>query len=1198
VFAATVLILSGWSHTSFAAEPSTFDQEIRPLLSQYCFKCHGPDDGQRQAELRLDTRDGATSKAASGRRAVEPGNLAASELVRRILSDDPDERMPPPSSKFILTSTQKERLKRWVDAGAVYTSHWAFVPPQPSLIPDVRPVTIGVSSPIDAFIVQKLNAESLSFSPEADKDTLIRRASLDLIGLPPSAEEADSFASDHSPDAYERMLDRLLASPHYGERWARKWLDLARYADTNGYEKDRPRTVWPYRDWVIHALNADLPFDQFTIEQLAGDMLPGATIDQEIATGFHRNTMLNEEGGIDPLEFRFYAMTDRVATTATTWLGLTLGCAQCHTHKYDPISHLDYYGFFALLNNADEPERAIVRPELASRRTELLGRIEQLEADLPNRFPVADDLEWQAVKPVSAHSLNGATLEILDDASVFASGTAPDADTYEIQLEPSQPGEIAAIRLEALTDARLPSTGPGRTLHGNFVLSEITAALAQTKPASESRPLKFVRATADFSQKSYPVASAIDGDTKANSGWAIATESGSLNVNRTATFFLSEPSVNQPGSSRWTIRLVQHLGSKHNLGKFRLSVGRVRENKGQSEAERRQAHFKLSYEQWRTREAARLVNWKPLRPVAANGSLPLLTILEDGSILASGDQSKRDIYDINFDNSLSNITAIRLEVLPDPSLPRNGPGRVYYEGPFGDFFLSEVGLSTDQQPVKLVHASHSFAKGMGAPACLDGNQQTGWSIDGGQGKPHVAVFRFETPIPQARKLDLTLLFERYYAAGLGRFRVSVTDDTRPVEASSLPTDIESLLRISTPDSVPAAELVRYFCSIAPELAAERQPIDQLRTQATAATTTLVMQERPSNNPRQTRRHHRGEFLQPREPVAPAGLKMLPPLPSNEPANRLSLAKWLVSQENPLTARVTVNRHWAALFGRGIVRTEDFGSQGASPTHPELLDWLARELSHPPLHPDGTGSPRSWSIKRLHRSLTSSGTYRQSSRVTQQLLARDPANELLARGPRFRLEAELVRDLALKTSGSLSEKMGGPSVFPPQPASVTTEGAYGAFPWTVSPGEDRFRRSLYTFAKRTSPYAMFMTFDGPSGEACIARREVTNTPLQALTMLNDTVMIEAAQTLGREFATRSESHTERLQNLFRRCLTRPATPDELALLNRFFHEQLGRIERKELNAAVIAGPGELAESRAAWTLVARTLLNLDETITRN
>lgn len=1196
--------LVGSAQFVFADEGKpSYDKDIRPILSQFCFKCHGPDDGQRQAGLRLDTKEGATAVLESGRRAIVPFHFVDSELVHRIYAHaNSDELMPPASTKFVLTDDQKKTLKRWITDGAEFKPHWAFVPPKRPQVPAFANQVdkAALRSPIDAFIVHRLEHEHLSPSPEADRYTLIRRASFDLIGLPPTPSEVDEFVGDVSADAYERLVDRLLASPHYGERWGRKWLDLARYADTNGYEKDRTRTVWPYRDWVINSINADLRFDQFTIEQLAGDMLPDATIDQQIATGFHRNTMLNEEGGIDPLEFRFYAMTDRVSTTATTWLGLTLGCAQCHTHKYDPITHRDYYGFFALLNNADEPELEIIRPELSQKRAELERQIERLEADLPNQFPLPDDFEWQAVKPTSVKSPKPTKFEVLSDAAVLVSGETPDTDSYEIQFDSNLQG-VTAIRLETLTDSRLPSKGPGRTPHGNFVLSEITASINAPQRNTEVQKLKFNRAIADFSQKDFPIEKAIDGDHAAKAGWAIDTGMGNLNVDRTATFFLSEPAGKTSETSHWTIRLEQQYGGQHTIGKFRIRLGKMRPSNDESDARRRRAHLEQKFNEWKNRERERVVKWTRLTPVSAVSNLPLLSILDDGSILASGDQSKRDVYDVGFSNSLANITALRIEVMPDPSLPRNGPGRIYYEGPFGDFFLSEVSLTADRRPIKLVQATQSNGGGAGAMTCLDGNPQTGWSIDGGQGKPHVAVFRFEKPIESGGRLDLTLLFEKYYAAGLGRFRVSVTDDPRPVEASTLPTDLEHFLsvnpdRANTDNESSYAALLRHFCRIAPELAAQRQPIEALKKQMAAATTALVMKERPANNPRATRRHHRGEFLQPKEIVEPAGLSMLPPLKSDRLANRLTLAGWLVGPDNPLAARVTVNRHWAALFGRGLVRTtEDFGSQGSSPTHPELLDWLAVELS-------GTANGQTersttWSIKRLHRLVASSGTYRQSARVSQKLLELDPANEWLARASRFRLEAELVRDSVLRISGLLSEKIGGPSVFPPQPASVTTEGTYGSLAWNVSPGEDRFRRSLYTFAKRTSPYAMFMTFDGPSGEACIARREVTNTPLQALTMLNDTVVIEAAQELGREFASRTDATIERLRDLFRRCATRPATDDELRLFERFLSEQAARLDRKELDSAAIAGPGGNSISRAAWTLIARAIMNLDEAITR-
>lgn len=1190
-----------------AAEGPDYGRDVRPILSQFCFKCHGPDETKREAGLRLDLRDEAIKPASSGERPIVPTEPAASELIRRLHSADPDEQMPPASAKMVLSAAQKAILRDWIAAGAEYKPHWSFVPPQQPPLPVIARHDWPRGG-LDTFILSKLEAERLAPSPEADRYTLIRRTSLDLIGLPPSPEEADEFVNDSSPDAYERLIDRLLASPHYGERWGRRWLDLARYADTNGYEKDRTRSIWPYRDWVIRALNANIPFDQFSVEQLAGDMLPNATLEQRIATGFHRNTMLNEEGGIDPLEFRFYAMTDRVATTATVWLGLTLGCAQCHTHKYDPITHRDYYSFFALLNNADEPEIDVVRPDIRAKRLELEQRIAKLQADLPNRFPPADEFLWSVVKPVASASKNGAAIELQDDGALLVTGTVPATDTYQLQFD-SDLTNVAAIRLEVLSDAKLPSKGPGRTPHGNFVLTDLTLEVPPSDGTNEPQRLKFNRASADFSQEKFPVENAIDGDAKAT-GWAIHGP-GEWNVSRTAIFVLDKPAVLEAGPRRWTIRLEQQYGTQHTIGKFRISLGHRNPTDQGTEAERRVAHRTAKFNEWLAREKDRVVDWTPLKPITATSNLPLLTIQDDNSILVSGDMSKHDLYEVSFATPASSSnatkkrwTALRVEALPDDRLPKGGPGRVYYEGPFGDFFLSEISLRANNQPIKLVSPSQSFANGGNTAAmALDGNQQTGWSISGGQGKEHVAVFRFEQPIEGAAKLDLSMLFERYYAAGLGRFRISITDDVRPVEASPFPIQLEPVLlqlKRSDGDSFSAVaqdRLLAQFCEVAPEMASERQAIAKLRGQLPAYPSTLAFEERPVNNPRPTHRYHRGEFLQPKETVPPAMLSALPQFSNARQIDRLNFARWLVSTENPLGARVTVNREWTALFGRGLVRTvEDFGSQGASPTHPALLDWLAVELGGQ----QGKASTRSlWDIKRLHRMIVTSATYRQSSKVTSGHLAKDSQNEWLARGPRSRLEAEIVRDAALQVSGLLSDKMLGASVFPVQPTSVTTEGTYGGLAWNLSPGQDRYRRTMYTFSKRTAPFAMSLTFDGPSGEACVARREVTNTPLQALTLLNDTVFIEAAQALGREFASRQETAEERLRLLFRRCVTRPPTSEEVALLTEFYQSQQRRLDEKQLDAKSLAGAGSDNEREVAlWAIMARAILNLDEVVTKN
>ncbi len=1034
-----------------AAPAPDFQREVRPILSRQCFACHGPDEHSRKANLRLDLRESALAPAKSGKRALVPGKPDQSELIRRITSTDHNKLMPPPETKKQLTAAEVDTLRRWVAAGADYQPHWAFIKPKQSLLPQVKQ-TSWPQNAIDQFILARLEKEGLKPSAPADDYTLVRRLYLDLIGLPPTPEEADDFVRQLSlsrsptfPPAggagekvgrreseqkvIAALVDKLLSSPHYGERWARKWLDLARYADTNGYEKDRPRNIWPWRDWVIRALNEDLPFDQFTVQQLAGDLLPQDPRRQPqsptIATGFHRNTMLNDEGGIDPLEFRFYAMTDRVATTGTTWLGLTVGCAQCHTHKFDPIPHTEYYALMAFLNNADEPDQDLPDAALDEQHRKHLARAAELLAELPSKFP----------------------------------------------------------------------------------------------------------------------------------------------ANAKATPALTGP---------------EHLTS-------RLA-------------------------DWLTIERARVVKWTSLRPHEAKSNLPLLTVQPDSSVFASGDITKADTYELTFRNVPVGVTALRLEALPDERLPAHGPGLTYYEGRKGDFFMGEFQVSAGGKPLKLVRATESFNKNnfgnnpTTAALATDGNPETGWSTATREGERHEAVFNLAEPLRIAGDVRVKMLFGRHYAASLGRFRIAFTTDPRGANASTLPLEAQELLL--QPDAqltaAERAKLREHFLLIAPELKDARAEIEKLQKRP-AHQTTLVLRERPPENPRPTHRHHRGEFLSPKETVAPAVLGVLNPLPPGAPANRLGFAQWLVSPDNPLTARVTVNRQWAAFFGQGIVRTtEDFGLQGDAPTHSELLDWLAVEFmkgSGGLGLGSGVSARTPWSLKQLHRLIVTSATYQQASAFTTDARTSpqtpDPRpNPLLARFPRARLDAELIRDSVLRASGQLSPKIGGPSVYPPQPASVTSEGVYGGKSWDESKGEDRYRRGLYTFAKRSAPYAMFNTFDGPSGEACVARRDVSNTPLQALTLLNDTVILEAAQALGKQLAAQPGSIESRVETLFRRCVTRPPSADERAQLVKFFEAQRARFASGELKAATFAGPGDGdATDRAAWTALARALLNLDEFVAK-
>lgn len=1166
------LVLVGPSHGN---EPS-FSRDIRPLLSDMCLKCHGPDDKGRKGGLQLDDRAAALKGGKSGEPAIVEGKPAMSEIIKRMRSNDPDEIMPPPSMKKTLTSEQITLFEQWIAAGAKYEKHWAFESP---VLPPVPQVKGSVANPIDAFVLDKLQEQGLQPSAQADKSSLLRRVSIDLIGLQPTPEELNAFLSDNSPDAYAKAVDRLLASPQYGERWGRKWLDLARYADTNGYEKDRQRTVWPYRDWVIKALNADMPFDQFTIEQIAGDLLPNATTDQLIATGFHRNTMLNEEGGIDPLEFRFHAMTDRVATTGATWLGLTMQCCQCHTHKYDPILHHDYYSIMAFLNNADEPEVEIPDADRESKTAERATRAAKLIAELPGKWPVPDlAITWQSLQPkVTAEPEDPSRL--LPDGSVLCTTAGPDKVSTTFQFG-SQAGNFTNLRLEALIDDGLKGKGPGRTKHGNFVVSEIEVY-------SGGKRINLTNPSATAEQSGYPVSSAIDGNP--GTGWGIDTPGKNIRANQAATFSLEKPISN---TADLKVIVKQLQGGHHTVGRLRISLG-APNAPGMDRATVQQKAIATAFESWLKKERAETAAWQPMKPVEATSNLPLLTIEDDNSVFASGDITKMDTYKLKFQNLPANITAVRLEALPDSRLPARGPGMTYYEGPKGDFFLGEFQLTAGGKPVKLSKGTESYAKnnfgqGVSAQLAIDGNPETGWSCAGGEGRAHEAVFVLEQPL-QAKELDLTMMFGRHYACSLGKFRISFTTKQGEISASSTSSDIQSLLHRAAPTTDEMKQLKEAFLLQAPELAEARKEIENLRKPAPVLTS-LAFRERPVNNPRPTFLHNRGEFTQPTERVNPGVMAFLNPLPPGAPKNRLTFAKWLVSRDSPLTARVVVNRTWATFFGRGIVKTqEDFGFQSDPPTHPQLLDWLAVRFMD-----DG------WSFKKLHRLIVMSQTYQQSSSSRPDAVEKDGENKWLWRGPRLRLESEVVRDSALRAAGLLSGKMYGPSVFPPQPPSITTEGTYGAFTWKASEGEDRYRRTIYTFAKRTAPFAFCTTFDAPTGESCLVRRDMSNTPLQALTMLNDVTITEAAQALGKRLAEAPGNVSEKAVEAYLRCFSRQPTADEKEKISTFFGKQRARFAASMSLAKEVAGdaPEAVLPDRAAWTTVARALMNLDEFVTKS
>jgi hypothetical protein len=1193
-----------------------FDRDIRTIFSERCLTCHGP--AKQRSGLRLDRKEDAARGGNNGV-AYVPGNSTGSLLIRYVSGVDPDIVMPPEGDR--LTSEHVGLLRAWIDSGATWpdapqdaahsvlakSDHWSFLPPVRPELPEVKNSAWPRNS-VDSFILARLEKEGLAPSPEADRYTLMRRVTLDLTGLPPTPEEANQFALDSSPDAYEKLVDRLLVSPHFGERWARHWLDLARYADTNGYEKDRVRSIWPYRDWVIEAFNQDLPFNQFTIEQIAGDMLDNASTSQRAATGFHRNTMVNEEGGIDVEEFRYESVVDRLKTTGTVFLGLTVGCCQCHDHKYDPISQREYYQMFSFLNNADEPEMPVPSEEDMRKRAKILAKISRIEDRLEAEFPPYENHRiWTPLDASQYSGTGGALLTKLEDHSLLAIGANPSEATYQMVVETPLEG-IDAFRVEALVEPRLDATGPGRAPNGNFVLSEFRVTAMPLVGSDACQAVEFATAEADVSQEGFPAAAAFDGDLK--TGWAVDDKSDDLKHDRTALFKTKEK-ISVPGGAKLIFTLIQAFGGQHTLGRFRISAGsteRLHEHPELAEDDQRKQHLAEKLAEWEAELAPNARHWTILDPSSfSSENHATLTKLPDTSILATGDKPNRDTYRLEFETPLSGITALRLETLPHPSLPYNGPGRGNVMGK-GDFMLSEttlaarplVAAATGDIPGGTVEwqsvSEAPYEEGHTVEKSIDGVPDTGWTIKAGEGITHTAVFELKQPVGFASgaKLSWVLAQKFLHQSTIGRFRVSVTTDPLPAKATGLPSSIEAILATAKENrsSEQLASLKKYYLGIAPDLEEQHARIAKLRESIPSFPTTLVMQERAL--PRATHVHIRGEFLREGVAVTPGVPAILHPLPEGEPPNRLTFAKWLVDEKNPLVGRVIMNRLWQAYFGRGLVFTAgDFGKQGEPPSHPELLDWLATEFPS-----------QGWSLKAMHRLIVTSATYRQASQITPDLYTRDPSNVLLARGPRFRVESEMVRDIALSSSGLLNPQIGGPSVFPPQPEGVT-ELAYGSPKWPASEGKDRYRRALYTHLKRTALYPGLTLFDTPPPDTTCPRRVRSNTPLQALTVLNDEVYVEAAKALAKRVVEEGPADPEgRIRYAFRLCLTRPPVQKEVDQLVEFHDKQRDRFltetgEATKLASLDVSGSASDTDKaeQAAWTTVARVLLNLDETVTK-
>jgi len=1042
IFVAMLFMATTCTSMADEAGEVDFNRDIRPILSNACFHCHGPDEETREADLRLDTHEGILTDL-GGYAAFVPDEVDQSEAFTRIISDDPDLRMPPVDSGDALSDNQVALIRRWIEQGAEWSDHWAFVAPQrPALPTDLRDSPF-IKTPIDSFVWNQLQKKSLEPSPSADRITLLRRLSFDLIGLPPTVEEVDAFVRDSRPDAYERQVDRLLSSPHFGEHWGRHWLDAARYADSDGFEQDKPRDVWFYRDWVIDALNRDMPYDQFVIEQMAGDLLPNPTQSQRVATGFLRNSMINNEGGADPEQFRMEAMFGRMNTVGTGVLGLTVGCAQCHSHKFDPISHDDYYRMFAFLNSCDKSQIAVYTPDQEQQRQQVLGEIRAIELQLQHNHPdwAKQMADWEEGLPEQPEWVV-AELEVDDSAAAGQKFLPQDDGSWLSQgfssvkskilfFARTDMKEITALRLELLLDPNLPFGGPGRSIDGTHALSEIEVLVAargqagSDPKAKQRQKIAIARATADLSL--------------------------------------------------------------------------------------------------------------PERPLA-------------------------DVYD-------------------------------------------DVKVKANRKPKKLrVTGPIEFA--------LDGKPETAWSIDAGPGRRNQArkaVFVFSEPISYAEGTELSIYLNQQHGGwnngdrqsnSVGRFRISLTNSPNP-SADPLPRDVRQILAIprNQRSSKQQEQVFSYWRTTVSQWQDANDRIEACWQRFPEVITQLVLAER--DTPRDTYRLDRGDFLSRAEKVSPGVPSFLHSWPEGVEPSRLTFAQWLVDRRSPTAARTIANRIWQSYFGIGIVRTaSDLGSQGEPPSHPQLLDWLAVELMD-----------HGWSLKHLHRQIVLSATYRQSSDVSPELVALDPANRLLARGPRFRIEAETVRDAALMAGGLLDTQIGGPSVYPPAPEFLFQRPASFADKfWDFEKSSSWYRRALYTFKYRSILYPSLQTFDAPNGEATCVRRSRSNTPLQALTTLNEPLFMQCAKALALRTVHEGGTTDEgRLTYAFRRCVARQPTAEETKVLLALLARQTERFSQPgknpwELGAIDLNLPPELPEGTtpaqlAAWTAVSRTLLNLDETISK-
>ncbi|MBM3991328.1 MAG: DUF1553 domain-containing protein [Planctomycetes bacterium] len=1176
--AAGTLALASAAPCGEAPPVPRYDRDVRPILADRCFKCHGPDEATRQAGLRLDTFEGASAER-EGRAAVRPGRIEGSELWRRVTSHDEAVRMPPSASKKKpLGDDELELLRRWIEAGAEYEPHWSFVAPKRPEAPRVADAN-WMRSPIDRFLKAQLDAAGLAPNPREDDATLLRRVMLDLTGLAPTPEELDEFEADRREHKLERWIERIFSTEpyrsRYAERMATPWLDAARYADTSGIHMDAGRQIWPWRDWVLDAYRENMPFDRFVTEQLAGDLLPNATTAQKVASGFHRNHVTTDEGGAIDEEYKVEYAADRTGTTGSVFLGLTLGCARCHDHKFDPLSQADYYSLFAYFNSNEEPGLYSQQPnanrafepflevptsEQHSERERLTQQLEGERAQLGERDPREADeraafdaaiaqagLDWTLPRVIDAQSQAGATLSVQADGSVLASGTNPDRDTFVLELA-SEARAQRLVLLEALGDPSLPHGRVGRAENGNAVLSAVVAQARSTKDPTQVQPLRFEWAWADHEQPNgdYRAVNVLDEDDEL--GWALDAHT---REGPRALLLLADEPFGFEGGTQLVVRLeFESIYPRHTLGRVRVRTAAIGD-------------------ELVARLPAASSGWYLCGPFP--GERGALFERVDGPETAPLDLKQRfsgkawSFEDERLDGKVNSLPSIA-----------------------GNLYLAKRLFVPSTRELEL-----SLGSDDGLRVYVDRAQVHAHQIDRAAGADQE---RAKASFARGRR-DVV-------------FKVVNTGGASGFYWRELPREGElagELVATLLPKEARWPELEarvdkRWRTLFSPTYRAHSERIATLEGELEAlgarVPRTMVMKELAM--PRDTFVLMRGAYDKPdsQRRVERGVPRALGTLPAGAPKDRIGLAQWLLAPDNPLVARVAVNRLWELVFGTGIVATsEDFGVQGAFPSHPELLDWLAVEFRE-----------SGWDVQHVLRLLLTSEAYALSSRVRPDLAERDPENRLLARGARRRLHAEALRDNALHVGGLLVEHFGGPSVKPYQPEGLWQEVAMLGSNTRVyerGDGDALRRRSVYTYWKRACPPPAMLMLDAPTREFCNIRRLATNTPLQALVLWNDEQFVEAARGFAARTLAAGAGDDEAIAGAFRRATSRRPSGEELALLRSALADFRARYANSPSDAQALIEVGETPlpsgldpSELAAWTLLCSSLLNLDATICRS